>query len=202
MKNTRLTSKPPPPPLKPGRPLARLAGMATVRHRTIRSLPSGERRGAAGRLFPRRRATADPCFSTDAGAVSTPEKSIGTRDEAGEGTGRRRVISYTGDTRVYRHRRTGGQVVDWASPETGNRITICGSNTCQQHQQHIRSIYAACAATMKTDNPAPSVETDGTSLCVQREGLLYAAEMKSTHPAPSPVGSACVSVCAPGKTAD
>ncbi|WP_148208135.1 hypothetical protein [Methanosphaerula palustris] len=33
----------------------------------IRSLPCDEQRGAAGRPFPRRRATADPCFSTDAG---------------------------------------------------------------------------------------------------------------------------------------
>lgn len=44
-------------------------------------------------------------------AISTLEKSIGTRDEAGEGTGRRRVISYTGDTRVYQANRRPGDLI-------------------------------------------------------------------------------------------
>ncbi|WP_440951201.1 hypothetical protein [Methanosphaerula subterraneus] len=57
-------------------------------------------------------------------AVSTLEKSIGTRDEAGEGASRRRVVSYAGDTRAYRYWRTGGQVVRLGG--TGNRLTIRG----------------------------------------------------------------------------
>ena len=73
------------PSRQPGRPLARFAGIATVRHRTIRSVPCGERRGAAGRPFPRRRATADPCFSTDAG------QSVRWRSQSAPGTRPARV---------------------------------------------------------------------------------------------------------------
>ncbi|WP_148208192.1 hypothetical protein [Methanosphaerula palustris] len=63
-------------------------------------------------------------------------------------------------------------------------------------------MYAACAATIENDKPALSAETDDVSFCVQREVSLYAADMKSMHPASSPVGSAGAGVCVLEKTAD
>jgi len=79
-------SQRPPPPPPTTRPAPRTARrLATVRHCTIRSVPCGERRGAAGRPFPRQRATADPCFSTDAGL------SVRWRSQSAPGTRPARV---------------------------------------------------------------------------------------------------------------
>ncbi|WP_440949197.1 hypothetical protein [Methanosphaerula subterraneus] len=138
-------------------------------------------------------------------AIAKTDTSVSIRDDDDDRTVRtihRRETTFSFDLQVYRRWQTGGQVVWLDEPGDRDRDPDPRSNTCQQHQQHKRSINAACAATMKTDNPAPSAETDDKSLCVQREGSLYAAEMKSTHPAPSPEGSACVTVCVPEKNCD
>jgi hypothetical protein len=138
-------------------------------------------------------------------AIAKTDTSVSIRDDDDDRTVRtihRRETTFSFDLQVYRRWQTGGQVVWLDEPGDRDRDPDPRSNTCQQHQQHIRSINAVSTATMKTENPAPSAETDDKSLCVQREGSLNAAEMKSTHPAPSPEGSACVTVCVPEKNCD
>jgi hypothetical protein len=56
-------------------------------------------------------------------AVITLEKSIGTRDEAGEGAGRRRVVAYPCDTQVYQASRRPGYLIGRARRQG---ITIRG----------------------------------------------------------------------------
>jgi hypothetical protein len=138
-------------------------------------------------------------------AIAKMDTSVSIRDEDDDRTVRtihRRETTFSFDLQVYRRWQTGGQVVWLDDPGDRDRDPDPRSNTCQQHQQHIRSINAVSTATIKTDNPALSAETDDKSLCVQREGSLNAAEMKSTHSAPSSEGSACVTVCVPEKNCD
>ncbi|ACL15747.1 hypothetical protein [Methanosphaerula palustris] len=138
-------------------------------------------------------------------AIAKMDTSVSIRDEDDDRTVRtihRRETTFSFDLQVYRRWQTGGQVVWLDEPGDRDRDPDPRSNTCQQHQQHIRSINAVSTATIKTDNPALSAETDDKSLCVQREGSLNAAEMKSTHPAPSPEGRVCAGVCVPEKNCD
>ncbi len=116
-------------------------------------------------------------------AVSTLAMSVSAPDGRGDGTVRRRMVTYTFDARAFRAWRSGGQV--WLA-EPGD-----DDSDGLQHLQQVCSDFAADAANDGDDETGANCGTDDISLRVRDGGSFFAAERESTPPPPGEVGGAC-----------
>jgi hypothetical protein len=130
-------------------------------------------------------------------AISTLERSTSARDDNGEGTIRRRVVSYTFDAQVYRHWRTGGLV--WlGEPEIGtdDQDPDPGEDGLH-HLQHDCTTFAADVAKNKNEEMGATGGTDTVSSCVQDDRSLFAADLESTQTPLITEGARGLCVCDP-----
>ncbi len=110
-------------------------------------------------------------------AVSTLDTSISTQDDAGDGTIRRRAISYTFNAQVYRDWRTGGLV--WlAEPDPKDGGPDGGRSL---HVQHVRSTFAAGAANHEDTETGQVDETGSISSRVLDHRSSFAADGENTR---------------------
>ncbi|MEN6341106.1 MAG: hypothetical protein ABFC89_00950, partial [Methanospirillum sp.] len=116
-------------------------------------------------------------------AVSTLATSVSAPDGRGDGTVRRRSVTYTFDARAFRDWRSGGLV--WlAEPGDVDRDGL-------QQLQQVCSDFAADAANDGATLSAADCGTDNVSSRVRDSRSYFAAERESTPPPPGEDGGAC-----------